>query len=374
MRLLAKVGFLCGLTCMMAGCHSKSPDPQAFPVDATRIKTRKFAEVIQAQGTLVNPGYIELRPQVNGLITQVLVKEGDSVTVGQVLVVLDNAEQIAELKTAQAQFKEADLHAKRVRWLFEKGAESKESAEEASVAAIGKQSNLVAKQEALNKRSIRSPIDGIIGDLTGINPGLYLKQGGNSFVVVNNKNLSVDLSVPALQANKIKLGQRVDMVDESNSGVIGEGRIAFIPPYFEADTRNNDFLPLNTLRVRAAFVNERSDLRPNQLIRSKIIIGSDQHPGLPATAALFKAQQPYTYKLVPVRSFLKENNVDLQQKKSMMNLPSTSLIAVETPLKLGSLQDNYFSVLSGLKAGDLIAVSGSAVLANGTPVSIKSSN
>ena len=217
MRLAVKVGFLCGLTCMMAGCQSKSPAPQAFPVDVTRIQARDFSEVIQAEGTLINPGYIRLTPQVSGLITKVLVKEGDSVTSGQVLVVLDNAQEIAEFKTAQAQFKEADLHAKRVQWLFEKGAESKESAEEARVAAIGKNSNLVAKQEALDKRSIRSPINGIVGDLSGVNPGQYFEQGKSNFFVVNNENLSIDLSVPALQASKIKLGQQVKMLDESKA-------------------------------------------------------------------------------------------------------------------------------------------------------------
>ena len=359
---------------MVAGCQSKTPAPQAFPVDATRIKARPFAEIIQAEGTLVNPGYIELRPQVSGLITEVLVKEGDPVRTGQILVVLDNAEQIAELRTAQAELKEALVQAKRWSQLVLVGGVKKEQVEEKQIAVVRAKSKVVAKQEALNKRSMRSPIDGVIGDLAGVNPGQYLEQGGDSFVVVNNKNLSIDLSVPALQANKIKLGQQVQMLDESNSDVIGEGRITFIPPYFEADTKNDDFLVLNTLRVRAAFVNERAGLRPNQLIRSKIVIGREQHPGLPATAALFKAQQPYTYKLIPIQSFLNDKDVNPQQKKSLTALPSTTLIAVDTPLKLGALQDDYYSVLAGLKAGDLIAVSGSAVLANGTPVSIKSSN
>jgi len=370
-QLAVKVSFLCGISFAIASCQSQSPAPQAFPVDVTRIQTRDFAEAIQAEGTLINPGYIQLTPQVSGLISKVLVKEGDPVESGQVLVVLDNAQEVAEFKTAQAQFKEADLHAKRVQWLFEKGAESKESAEEARVAAIGKNSNLVAKQEALNKRSIRSPINGIVGDLFGINPGQYFEQGKGSFLVVNNENLSIDLSVPALQASKIKLGQQVKMLDESKNDVIGEGKIAFIPPYFESDASN--YQPLNTLKVRAVFVNEKAGLRPMQLIRSKIIIGTERHPGVPATAVLFKAQQPYTYKLIPIKSFLKNADVNSQQKKSMSSLPSTTLVAVNTPLKLGSLQDDYFPVLAGLKAGDLIPISGSIVLANGTPVSIKSS-
>ena len=373
MRLTVKVGFVCGLCCIMAACQEKIPAPQAFPVAATRVQARQFAEIIQAEGTLVNPGYIELRPQVSGSITQVLVNEGDPVRIGQILVVLDNAEQMAELRTAQEELKEALIQAKRWKQLASVGGVQKEQAEEKQIAVVRAKSKVVAKQEALNKRSIRSPINGVIGDLTGVNPGQYLKQGGDSFFVVNNKNLSIDLSVPALQASKIKLGQRVQMLDESNTNIVGEGKITFIPPYFEADTKN-DFLALNTLRVRAAFVNEKSGLRPNQLIRSKIVIGSEKYPGLPATAALFKAQQPYTYKLIPIQSFLKDNDVNPQQKDSLMALPSSTLIAVDTPLKLGALQDDYFSVLVGLEAGDLIAVSGSSILANGTPVSIESAN
>ena len=266
--------------------------------------------------------------------------------------------------------KERDDKEKSVSELLQEGFE-KEQAEEKQIQVFRNQSKVVAKQEALDKRSMRSPINGIVGDLAGISPGQYLEEGQNNFVVVNNENLSIDLSIPALQASQIELGQRVEMLNESNSNLIGEGRISFIPPYFEFDSSNN-FQPLNTLRVRAVFVNEKAGLRPAQLIRSKIVIGTQRHPGVPAVAVLFKAQQPYTYKLIPIKSFLKNADVNPQQKKSMSTLPSTTLIAVNTPLKLGSLQDDYFPVVSGLKVGDLIPISGSAVLANGTPVSIRS--
>ena len=126
--------------------------------------------------------------------------------------------------------------------------------------------------------------------------------------------------------------------------------------------------------LKANFVNETKGLRPNQLIRSKIIVGSKQHPSLPATAALFKAQQPYTYQLVPVKTFLKTAEIDAQRKKMMSALPPGTHIARETPLTLGNLQANHFPVLAGLEAEDLIATSGSAMLSNGTPVSIRSDN
>ena len=366
-----KVVFLCGLTFLLAACKSQTPPAQVLPVDTKRIQTREFSEFIQAEGTLTNPGFIQFRPQVSGLITQVLVNEGDPVHKGQVLVVVDHSVQRADLETAQAQLKEAMIQAKRWSKLALVGGVEKEQAEEKQVKAIAAKSNMVAKQEALDKRYIRSPINGSVGDLLGVNPGQYLKEGENSFVIVNNKNLSIDLSVPATQASKIRLNQRVKMYDESSNDVIGEGRIDFIPPYFNVD---KDYEPLNTIRVRGVFVNEKAGLRPNQLIRSKIIIGGKQYPGLPAIATLFKAQQPYTYKLIPIQAFLKNIDVEAQQKKSMAGLPPTTLIAVETPLKLGDLQDDYFPVLSGLEAGDLIPTSGSIMLFNGMPVSVKLKN
>ena len=159
------------------------------------------------------------------------------------------------------------------------------------------------------------------------------------------------------------------MYDETNNGIIGTGKITFIPPYFD---RNADFKVENTLSLRADFVNEKKGLRPNQLIRSKIIIGDQQHPGLPATATLFKAQQPYTYHLVPIKTFLQTAEIDPQRKQAMSTLPPGTYIARETPLTLGNLQDNHFPVLSGLKPGDLVATSGSRILSNGAPVSIRS--
>ena len=109
MRSAVKVGFLCGLTFLLAACKSQTPPAQVLPVDAMRIQTREFSEFIQAEGTLTNPGFIQFRPQVSGLITQVLVNEGDPVHKGQVLVVVDHSVQRADLEIAQAQTLYLDL-------------------------------------------------------------------------------------------------------------------------------------------------------------------------------------------------------------------------------------------------------------------------
>ena len=357
---------------MTAGCQSRTSAPFIVPVSATKIQTRSFEELIQAEGTVENTGYIQIKPQSSGLITKVLVKAGDTVNAGDLLLTLENKEELAELKTAEEELKQATIQAQRYNYFARIGAGSNLEAEEKRVAAVGAKSYLIAKQQALDKKSIRSPINGVIGNLIDIKPGQYLKEGQDSnLVIVNNENLSIFLSVPAFQAKQIRLNQEVKMYNETNNDIIGTGKITFIPPYFELDADNK---AKNTLRVRADFVNEKKGLRTLQLIRSKIIISSQQLPGLPATATLFKAQQPYTYHLVPIKTFLQTAEIDPQRKQAMSTLPPGTYIARETTLTLGGLQDNHFPVLSGLDPGDLVATSGSAMLLNGTPVSIRSDN
>ena len=364
-------GIVFGITLMTASCQPKAAAPRIIPVSATKIQNRIFEEVIQAEGTLANENYILIKPQTSGLIRKVLVKAGDNVNAGDLLLMLENKEELAELKTAEEELKIANIQFKRNNELARIGAEKLSIAEEKRVAAVAAQSDLVAKQEALNKTAIRSPINGIVGHLGNNKPGKYLQKGDITFGIINNKNLSIDLSIPALQAKQIQLNQQVKMYDETNSDTLGTGKITFIPPYFEEDS---DKKAANTILVRADFVNEKKGLRTLQLIRSKIIIGSKQLPSLPTTATLFKAQQPYTYQLIPIKTFLKTTEIDPQRKRMMSALPPGTYIARETPLMLGNLQDNHFPVLSGLNPGDLVATSGSGMLFNGTPVSIRSDN
>ena len=356
---------------MAAACQPKAAAPRIIPVSAAKIQTLIFEEVIQAEGTLTTPTFIQVKLQTSGVITQVLVKEGDTVNAGDLLFTLENKEELAELKTAEEELKKAIIQAKRNSELARIGAEKLSIAEEKRVAAVAAQSLLVAKQEALNKTSVHSPINGVVGHLGNTKPGTYLQQGDSTFYIVNNENLSINLSIPALQAKQIQLNQQVKMYDETNSNILGTGKITFIPPYFEEGSDNKAD---NTILVRANFANEKKGLRTLQLIRSKIIIGSKQQPSLPAAATLFKAQQPYTYQLVPIKTFLQTAEIDPQRKKAMSALPPGTYIAHETPLMLGNLQDNHFPVLSGLEAGDLVATSGSRMLFTGMPVSIRSDN
>ena len=83
-----------------------------------------------------------------------------------------------------------------------------------------------------------------------------------------------------------------------------------------------------------------------------------------------KAQQAFVFKLVPVTTFLRLNNLDETQSQPLKALPPESLIAMESPVTLGELQNNQFPVLKGLAPGDQVAISQTKALFTGMPVTI----
>ena len=52
-------------------------------------------------------------------------------------------------------------------------------------------------------------------------------------------------------------------------------------------------------------------------------------------------------------------------------IPSTSLFALQTPVQLGSLQNNRYPVIRGLKVGQNVITSNLLSLRHGVPVKVK---
>ena len=62
-------------------------------------------------------------------------------------------------------------------------------------------------------------------------------------------------------------------------------------------------------------------------------------------------------------------DADVELKK-LEKLPGNTPMVFQTPVKLGQLQNNLYPVISGLKAGDKVAVSNTSRLRSGMPVKV----
>ena len=122
---------------------------------------------------------VEIHPKVQGFITQINVKEGQTVSAGEVLFVLDNVTYQAQVRQAQAQVNTntANLNTAKLTYensqkLFESGVigdyelkSSKNSYESAVAGLAAAQANLASAKEMLSFCYVKSPAAGVVGSL-----------------------------------------------------------------------------------------------------------------------------------------------------------------------------------------------------------------
>ena len=282
--------------------------------------------------------------------------------------VLEHESQRAALDTAKAKAQEAKIEASRYQFLYAAGAATLEEAEQYKITAIARHNESIDKRVQLSHRSIKAPFDGVIGANFVVNVGTYIQSGEILGGLVNNDELFVQMNVPAAQAASIQLGQVVRIYSGGSDRSIAEGQVDYVAPYF--DFGSDGTSPTNTLTVQASFPNVQAGLKPGEVLRSEIQTGVRHLPAIPTTAITMKAQQAFVFKLVPVTTFLRLNNLDETQSQPLKALPPESLIAMESPVTLGELQNNQFPVLKGLAPGDQVAISQTKALFTGMPVTI----
>ena len=143
---------------------------------------------------------VEIRPKVQGFLTQINVREGQTVSAGQVLFVIDNETYQAQVRQAQAAVNAAQqqvntakltytnaqqLHAKKVIGDYELQT-SQNTFESAQAQLAQAQASLASAKEMLSYCYVKSPASGVVGTLPFKKGALV--SGSN--VLTNVSNIS----------------------------------------------------------------------------------------------------------------------------------------------------------------------------------------
>ncbi|MFT3784236.1 MAG: efflux RND transporter periplasmic adaptor subunit [Nibricoccus sp.] len=223
---------------------SATPAPQTATVDSP------FA--LTVSGYIINRERIELSPRFPGIVKWLGVKKGDAVKKDQVVVLLDDSEQKAQVATAEGRLasarvalERAELNQKRISELATRAVTSKEAEDEARLAVAAAKAAIteVEGQIALAKTYldwtiIRSPIDGVVleklaepGEL--VTPQSFGGTRGPStavLAVADPQDLQVEIDVNETDLAKISLGQRCQVSPEAYPDKHYEGTVAEISP------------------------------------------------------------------------------------------------------------------------------------------------
>ena len=364
---------LCALAAaaLLAGCGKPKQAARMMTVQTATISEFTFEPNIQAISVLESTTNVGLMPETDGRVVQVLAKDGQQVKAGQPILVLDNVQESAALDAAKAQARTDSLNAERYEFLYQNGAASAKKRDQYATQAIASRDQARSAAATLGYKFVRSPIDGVIGDLDKVKLGDYVKTGQAITGIVNNSTLWTLMEIPATQAGDVAIGQAVKVVSQGNPPVQGEGSVVFISPYFGLN--GNSSAP-NTLMVKAEFPNLTGKLKTGQFVKSAIITGRKESLAVPVQAVMMQAEQPFVYKLIPLSRALPKikasPTVSAEAKKKLEKLPSNTPIVVQTPVQLGQLQNNVYPVKSGLNQADVVAISNTSRLRSGMPVKV----
>ena len=170
---------------------------------------------------------VQICPKVQGFITQINVKEGQTVGAGQVLFVLDNAtyqaqvrQSQAQVNTAQAACNTAKLSYENAKKLFENKVigdfelQSATNSYESAKASLSlAQAGLASAKEMLSFCYVKSPASGVVGTLP-FKKGALVSTASVLTTVSNNSQMEVYFSLTekdALAMSQAEGGQKAAM-------------------------------------------------------------------------------------------------------------------------------------------------------------------
>ena len=324
-----------------------------FPVTTAGTSSADMQSTYPA--TIKGVQDVEIRPKVQGFITQINVKEGQTVSVGQILFVLDNATYQAQVRQAQASVNTAQqqvntaqltyenskqLHANKVIGDYELQT-SQNTYESAKAQLAQAQAVLASAREQLSFCYVKSAASGVVGTLPFKNGALV--SASNTLTTVSNiSSMEVYFSVTekdAMALSAAGLGSLPPVKLQLADGSIyaHEGKVIKMSGVIDQAT--------GTVQLIATFTN------PEKLLKSggagTIIIPRQ------ATSAIIIPQSCVS---------------EVQNKKFVYTLGKDNKVKY-TEIKVDPQDDgNSFIVTDGLKAGDKYVTNGITKLNDGMEI------
>ena len=340
----------------LTACNKKSaapsgPAPQALPVQTITVSSSPVPNSDEYVATIKSRRSATLSPQVDGNLTAILVHSGQRVKSGQVLMQIDPSKQEATVDAQKATmqqklavYKYNQTEIERQRSLNSAGVTSRDALDQAEQSYANSKADyesakasLLTQEKQLGYFQIRAPFDGIVGDIP-VHLGDYVSQTTMLTTVDENRDLEAYIYVPTERASQIRIGLPVKILD-NNEKPIESTKIDFISP--QVDNQ------LQGILVKAPVHSQEAALRTDQLVKARVIWSTSPTPVVPVLAVTRLGGQAFVY---------------------VAQDQNGHYFAHQVPVELGDTVGNEYAVLSGLKDGEKVIVSGTQFLVDKMPV------
>ncbi len=263
--------------------------PQAVPVTVDIVKTKPVQIWKEFSARMAAVDFAEIRPQVSGNITDIRFEDGQIVTKGDVLYVIDPRpyqaavqQTKAELDAAQNDAKHTQKEFQRAKGLIKTKAISQRLYDERANAAIiakttvdAAKARLVQAQINLDRAFVKAPISGRVSRAE-ITTGNLVEAGPNAPVltsIVSSNGIYADFDVDEqTYLTHIRSAAKNKETENTIPVKLSLGRGTYFYEGFIHSFDNRIDTASGTIRARAYFTNEDKALLPGMF--GKLQLGS----------------------------------------------------------------------------------------------------
>lgn len=307
----------------------------ALPVEVAVARSDSVRDEIAATGQIEAVQSIDLRPEVDGRIVAILIREGQEVDEGTPLVKVDDAQLKAQVAQLEAQRDLAQQGLARAKELAQQNASSAADLEQAEATARSAQAQYDLQRIRLERTTVRAPFAGVVGQRY-VSLGDYVTNSTRlvSLQTVNPQRAA--FQVPERFAQLLRPGQRVTFGVAAIAGRQFTGEVDFVDPVVQ--------LPGRTILVKARVPNGQRLLQAGMFIEARLVTAVRPNAVVVPEEAVVPAEGSNAVWAV----------VDGKADRRLVTL--------------GVRRPGFVEVTSGVKAGEQVVVGGLELLAPGAPV------
>jgi len=309
-----------------------------MPVEVAVARTDTVLDEIPATGQIEAVQQVDLRPEIDGRIVDILVREGQEVAKGAALFQVDDAELKAQVAQLAAQRDLATQDLERTKELVARNASSTADLERAEAQARSTEAQYELQRIRLERTTVRAPFAGIVGR-RAVSLGDYVTQSTPLITLQTINPQRATFQVPERYAQALKVGQRVTFRVGAIPGRDFDAEVDFVDPVVQ--------LPGRTILVKARAPNNQRLLQAGMFIEARLV-----------TAVRPRAVVVPEEAIVPM------------QGANLVWVVSEGKVA-QRPVGIGVRTPGFVEIASGLDAGEQVVVGGQERLFPGAPVMAK---
>jgi RND family efflux transporter MFP subunit len=244
---------------------------QPATVVAVAVRHETINDRLQAIGTGRAKASVAVNPYSAGRLTEILVRSGAHVEAGQVIARLDSELEEIALERAKATRDDAKAKVDRVRALRASNAATQVQLTDAELELRNAELSVHDAQVALDRRSVVSPIAGVVGILP-IEAGNYVTSTSTIATVDDRSSILVDFWVPERYAAAIRLDDEVTAALLASPKDVFSGRVSAIDNRIDEKSR--------TLWVQATIANPADSLRAGMSFQISMRFPGETYPAV----------------------------------------------------------------------------------------------